>query len=528
MSSRALLLLTLLVAASTLLSPFQRDLFVGDETKYGQIIREMRQTGSLVVPQLEGRPYTHKPPLHFWMIWLLTFVFGVNSLWPFVIPSLLAYGGLVLLAGLLAREILGRGEAVAMFAVSSFLLVWGLAQTARMDPTYVLLLSAAVLLFWRWLGDERPGRMALAGALIGVAILVKGPMAAVMFLYLAVAQAIRHRKGWRKDYLYALLPAAVIPLLWVVPAAILGGEQYSREMLVEQNVGRAVSAWTHAEPPWFYLAHYPATFLPWSLAGIPALAAIWTRHDDLPKASKFCLDWVLAVVIPFSLLSSKLDVYMLPAMVPLALLLARSLSLPREDGVDRWGVVLSRLLVIVLGVVFALAGTVAARWIEKPNDRALAELPAVKGLMLAAAGAALIGLGLQLAWGRRSALRNAVVAALVTLVPFVGLSAALMPVANGEVSSAPLVAAVQKQGVAGTDVGLYGTPHLSSRTLPPSLETVRYLGAGALAPESAIRPLVVAVREDREEELGAALRTDYVRVDEVTLKGKDVHVYRRR
>src|SRR5258708_19796882 len=73
----------------------RRDLFVGDETKYGQVVREMRASGAFFLPTLNGTPFTHKPPLHFWLIDLLTFPLGLYSTWAFVIPSLLAFACLL-------------------------------------------------------------------------------------------------------------------------------------------------------------------------------------------------------------------------------------------------------------------------------------------------------------------------------------------------------------------------------------------------------------------------------------------------
>ena len=107
-----------LVALSTLITPFRRDLFVGDETKYAQVIREMRATGAFFLPTLGGQPFTHKPPIHFWLIDLLTLPLGVYSMWAFVLPSLLAFA---LLLGLLWR----RGGPMAAFVCGTSFLVWG-------------------------------------------------------------------------------------------------------------------------------------------------------------------------------------------------------------------------------------------------------------------------------------------------------------------------------------------------------------------------------------------------------------------
>src|SRR5207248_6254414 len=83
------------VVISVLVSPFGRELFCGDETKYSEVVREMRATGEWFLPPLEGVPFTHKPPLHFWIVDLLTFVFGTYSLWSFVLPSLIAFALLI-------------------------------------------------------------------------------------------------------------------------------------------------------------------------------------------------------------------------------------------------------------------------------------------------------------------------------------------------------------------------------------------------------------------------------------------------
>src|SRR5262245_17730772 len=82
--------LLIVLALSVVLSPIRRELYVGDETKYAQVIREMR-AGAFFLPTLEGSLFTHKPPLHFWIIDLLTYPFGAYSIWPYVIPSILAF-----------------------------------------------------------------------------------------------------------------------------------------------------------------------------------------------------------------------------------------------------------------------------------------------------------------------------------------------------------------------------------------------------------------------------------------------------
>src|SRR5438046_6788547 len=121
---------------SVLASPWSRELFVGDETKYGEVIREMRATGAFFLPTLGGTPFTHKPPLHFWLIDLLTVPLGLYSMWAFVLPSLAAF---ILLLCLMWR----MGGPLAAFVCATSLMVWASAQSARMDVGFTAFITLA-------------------------------------------------------------------------------------------------------------------------------------------------------------------------------------------------------------------------------------------------------------------------------------------------------------------------------------------------------------------------------------------------
>src|SRR3954467_3889086 len=137
--TRLLHVTVVLVFLSVMVTPAKRDLFVGDETKYGQVVREMRAPGAFFLPTLGGTPFTHKPPLHFWLIDLLTFPLGLYSTWAFVIPSLL---GFAFLLWLLTR----MRDWLAAFVCGTSVLVWGSAQTAPIDFSFT---AFPTLACWR-------------------------------------------------------------------------------------------------------------------------------------------------------------------------------------------------------------------------------------------------------------------------------------------------------------------------------------------------------------------------------------------
>jgi 4-amino-4-deoxy-L-arabinose transferase-like glycosyltransferase len=454
------------IAASVLcacITPFQRDLFVGDETKYGQVVREMRATGAFFLPTLNGAPFTHKPPLHFWMIDLLTIPLGVYSTWAFVLPSLLAF---IFLVWLMWK----MGGPVAAFVCATSLMIWGSAQSARMDISFTAFI---VLGIWMMQRDK----LLPAGVAFGIATLIKGPMAPVIAIVLYL---LEWKRRPRQGLIAGIAAMIILPLLWFVPAMLMGGGSYTREVIVKQTIGRAISTWVHNAPPWFYVLHLPGILFPWFIVAIAALRG----------ANRFYLNWILAVIVPYSLMSSKLDVYMMAMIPPVALMVA-----------DRTSMVANRITLALLIVPVIFVGRVPAE---------------ARPLLIILAVAAALAL---LTW--RSPVLSTIAVGLVPLVPLVYAALTLMPFINDIGSTRRLIAAIEKQRVAPEAVALYTCPYLWSRDFPLELERVHYVDAGNIG-----QPTVIATSRAHANEIAATLRA-YRRVDSLQMIGKWFDVYRR-
>src|SRR5437763_2346741 len=397
---RVLQLAVVALFLSVLVTPGKRDLFVGDETKYGQVVRETRATGAFFLPTLGGAPFTHKPPLHFWMIDLLTVPLGVYSTWAFVLPSIAAFAFLLWLMWRM-------GGPLAAFVCGSSLLVWGSAQTARMDVAFTALIALGL---WQM----QRGKLLWCGAALGVATLVKGPMAIVIGVVLYLLEM------WRKDpelsargpspssrlrmALGALLIALAIPLAWFIPAVLLGGRAYARDVVVKQTVGRAIASWVHQAPPWFYVERLPLTLFPWFFLALACAIALW-------RTQRFLINWILAVVIPYSLMSSKLDVYMMAIIPPVALLIAEGVRV----GV-RWvrGANIASIAIVLIGGIGG-GGKIPREFVSVGGVNALiafAIVVSVIGLIIAA---------------RASPVTSTIVAGAVPLLVLLFVADRLMP-----------------------------------------------------------------------------------------------------
>jgi 4-amino-4-deoxy-L-arabinose transferase-like glycosyltransferase len=482
--------------------------------------------------------------VHFWVITTLTYLFGYQSLWPFVLQSLVSYIALLLVVRSFARELFGDDAGPpSMFVLATSMLMWGLAQTARMDLSFTLFITIAALSYWRFVVSRNNRQLYLAALMIAIAILLKGPMAFVMGALLAIFYAIWRRRahvvveknqsGSAKWWI-AFLIVLTGPLLWLVPALMRGGKQYANDLLIKQNVGRALNAWTHKEPFWYYLERAPLTMHPWFVLLVIALIAIWKRprNEEERPAVAFALCWIAAVVVPFSMLSSKLDVYMLPALPPIAMLIGQFLGSKVEDRYSRAAVTANRIVVLLLLFIAALVAFIprlaqsfpeAVEKVKPEFDLLAPALPLFGGVT-----ALLLVIAFLFTLGRSSSLiRSSIALGLSGLASLVVATLLLMPQVNEVGSTRPLIATLAKSPLPPEQIALFACPNLWTRDMPPRLFGVRYVGEDILETDPATLPPLVVSRSSRAKELGDSLRL-YDHVETVRMIGKDFYVYRRR
>jgi 4-amino-4-deoxy-L-arabinose transferase-like glycosyltransferase len=490
-----------LLIAAAFITPFQRDLFVGDETKYGQVVREMRATHTFFLPTLNGIPFTHKPPIHFWLIDLLTFPLGVYSTWAFVMPSLIAFMFLLWLMWKI-------GGPLAAFICGSSLMIWASAQSARMDVSFTAFIVLALWQLERFFERDDFRALLWSAIAVGIAVLIKGPMAPVIAVVLFVLEWIRRKRIPDGNYAPAILAMIVIPLLWLVPAMLLGGRAYTHDVIVKQTVGRAVASWVHNAPPWFYVIHLPASLFPWFFLGVAAVIALWRTH-------RFLINWILAVLVPYSLMSSKLDVYMMAMIPPLALLIAEYVS--RERG--RLARSCNAVSIAIMALI-GIAGLFVTPQMIKGPEGALVQLPAVKVFCIITIVGAMIGFVIAI---RGSLITSTIAAGLVPIIAMIVMAIALMPMINDISSTRPLVAALEKQNVPPEQISLYAAPYLWTRDMPREYERVTYATPYTLAQTT---PTVIVTARAHAGEIAPSLY-GYQMVDAVRMIGKWSYVYRR-
>lgn len=312
-----------------------------DETRYLSVAWEMWQSDQFLVPHINGQPYSHKPPLLFWLIQLGWWVFGVSE-WPARIVSPL-FG--------FASIFLTKRIAVALWPtslecsrISPLILLgmslWSIFSTLTMfDMLLVFFSLSSYLLVLSIAKKTTPYSWPLLGVLMGFGVLAKGPITfvyivpAILFGPLWITRTDINWWRWYGGLLSALAIGCSLALLWAIPASIAGGEEYGRAILFGQTVGRMVQSFAHQRPLYWYLLLLPLILFPWSL-WLPFWRGWKIEYD---QSLFFCLCTVIPAFVILSLISGKQIHYVLPLLPITAILLSRmATSSPIRKPYDIW------------------------------------------------------------------------------------------------------------------------------------------------------------------------------------------------
>ncbi len=348
-----------------------------DEGRYAEIPREMLASGDWIVPRLDGVLYFEKPPLYYWLNAISIEVGGMGEWSSRFWSALFGLAGTGL-AFVLARSA-GRGAsgraAALVLGTSPLYLV--LARLNTIDMTLSFFISAALTCFWL-AHDREPGPRArllwyggFAGAALAVltkglvGLLIPGAVAG-LFILVTGQWAILRRVPWFR--------ATALFLVLAVPWHLAVGARHPDFYwfyFVHEHFLRYATMTSHRwKPFWFFVPIVLGGMLPWS-AQLAAAAKLGFRtrgqRSRRATAPLFLAIWAGFVLVFFSLSKSKLVPYVLPALLPLAVLVdlalveARS-ARSRPHGWASWGGLAGSCLV---GGIALLVSGAALGWIPR-------------------------------------------------------------------------------------------------------------------------------------------------------------------
>ncbi|KAF2395256.1 lipid IV(A) 4-amino-4-deoxy-L-arabinosyltransferase [Pseudomonas frederiksbergensis] len=304
-------------------------LWIPDEARYGQIAQEMRLSGDWIAPHFMGIRYFEKPIAGYWMIAIGQAVFGDN-LFGVRIASALSTGLSVWLTYLIARRLWNdpRKSGACALLYMSFGLIAGQAGYANLDPQFTFWVNLSLVALWFAInspsGKRRIGAWAVLGAACGMGFMTKGFLAWLLPVLIALPYMLWQRRlGELLRYgSIAVAVAALVCLPWVL-AIHYQEPDFWRFFFWNEHIRRfAADDAQHARPWWFYLPLLVASSMPWAALLPSTFIQSWKNRRQ--PAMGFLLLWLLLPLGFFSLSSGKLPTYIMPCLLPLALLMGHT------------------------------------------------------------------------------------------------------------------------------------------------------------------------------------------------------------
>jgi len=308
-----------------------RPMLTPDEFRYGEIPREMIESGNWVVPKLIGIRYFEKPVMGYWLTAASIMAFGENA-FAVRLPAALTTGLAAFLLFFLVLK--GRKDPEeALLAAGFFLtfgMIFGVGTFAVLDAPTMFFITGTLVSFylgceedkWSW---TKFGYLAGAGIFAGLAFLTKGFLAFAVPAITIIPYLI-WTKRWKQIFILPWIPL-VFTILVSLPWAIMIHQQapkFWEYFFFDEHIKRFTgnSGTHHPEAFYFFIPVLLLSIMPLGLFIPSAFLGAKKRFANLfqDKLIQFAICWFVFPFLFFSACSGKLPTYILPCFAPFAIL----------------------------------------------------------------------------------------------------------------------------------------------------------------------------------------------------------------
>lgn len=350
------LMLTLLVLAFVP-AILLRDFNLVNELNYLGIAQDALDRGAFFTFYQNGVPYADKPPTYLWLCMFGLYFFGPHYAMSFLL--LISVLSLVFLIAILDRAfgsdfrhqerlLLMLGSAAMLFAdVCALLGRMDMIFAAVMLLAYLKLIKRYSLIKTQKRSDRLDGhghterRGGLAPVKYGnlaiplclfAGIFIKGPYALIMPV-VGLILVLLYNHDLKRFFVvfrpYYLLIILLLCALWALGVYAEGGSAYLENLFITQSAERLAGHLGHPEPVYYFLQNYPLLTLPIGLSALYFIGwhlyrAVQNRRLSpeqrpmvLSLKQQASLFFFLAVLLVVTIPSSKLEIYLLPGVLPL-------------------------------------------------------------------------------------------------------------------------------------------------------------------------------------------------------------------
>jgi 4-amino-4-deoxy-L-arabinose transferase-like glycosyltransferase len=324
-----------------------------DEPVYAETPKEMLLFNNFISPQIYGEYWYDKPPMYYWLVAGAFKLFGINEFAARFPSALLAVICVIVVYMSVAKLISERAGIASGLVLATSIEYFYLGKAAVTDITLTLFLTTSLLCFLQ-------KKYYLCYLFSALATLTKGPIGflfpgAIVLIWMAFTQRLNDLKHMKIPL--GIISWMIVVLPWYGVMYQLHGSDFINGFIGVNNITRFTTA-EHAQTSewYFFIPVLIFGFFPWtalmyqSIKGSFKTKRIEKQHGLL----LFFNVWAAFIFLFFSISSTKLVTYILPAYPPLAILVGWYLDQCMEkyrflgEGLI-WPAVLTLLSVIFIG-----------------------------------------------------------------------------------------------------------------------------------------------------------------------------------
>ena len=350
---------------------WMREYTPSNELRYLNIIDDAIANGNFFTFYDHGEPYADKPPLYFWCAMGLKKIFGGHSL--FLLCTILGVIPAFVIGWVMDRwtenKLNSSESTAALMMMFSSVLFLTAAIVMRMDMLMCMFIILALYTFGKMYANKAGARDAqmkvrshearrfktdriLLPIYVFLAIFSKGavgflaPVVCIIVFLLSDRELrIGRYLGWRFWGILIILCG-----LWWTGVYLEGGKAYLNNLVFHQTIDRGVNSFRHKEPFWFYLAGFWWMTAVWSVLIVVLLIKGWRKRLLGGIRIHLMVVSALTILVILTIVSSKLAVYLLPA-VPM-FVYAAALMLPyfKDDRLVKGIVAAVAWIFIAIGI----------------------------------------------------------------------------------------------------------------------------------------------------------------------------------